>query len=81
MEDPFDGVPSWIEQVAAAVFYVSEWATEVAVFDNALRGEFHFLSASEIPIVDTRGVEAAFMSLGEAIVVDRAVAIGSQRHT
>lgn len=43
---------AWVEKVRPLrLFFTNEFGTEVAVFDNLIRGEFHFSSIDEIDVV------------------------------
>jgi lincosamide nucleotidyltransferase len=63
-------VRSWVEQVApVSLLVVNEFGTHVAIFENLVRGEFHFASAAEIDTVRSwPGVSAP---IDEMIIVDR----------
>src|SRR5699024_8661822 len=42
----------WLNEVASyTLLYQNEYGTEVVIFENLIRGEFHFLSESEMNII------------------------------
>src|SRR5690625_5386648 len=42
----------WLNEVASyTLLYQNEYGTEVVIFENLIRGEFHFLSESEVNII------------------------------
>src|SRR5699024_12640435 len=42
----------WInERASYTLLYQNEYGTEVVIFENLIRGEFHFLSESEMNII------------------------------
>ncbi len=62
----------WVEQIApVAVYYRNEFGIATAVFDNLIRGEFHFDRASDIKSVSTWGETDWFPSLKSALVADK----------
>lgn len=61
----------WLERIAPIeMHYVNEFGTDTAVFDNAVRGEFHFESASTLPELK-EWENAWFPSLEAAVALDR----------
>ena len=62
---------SWVGRVAPlGLYYVNEFGSGTAVFEDLVRGEFHFEAASNVGLVDAW--EAAwFPSLGSAVLVDK----------
>lgn len=61
----------WVGQVAPVLlYYVNEFGNGTAIFENMVRGEFHFERASKRDLID--GWEAAhFPSLERAVVADK----------
>ena len=57
------------------MFFKNEHGTEVAVFDNLVRGEFHFLPAGEIGVVKSWEGLTSFEYAEEMILVDKAGAL------
>lgn len=61
----------WIGQILPLeLYYVNEFGNGTAIFDNLIRGEFHFEKASAVGLVDEWQV-SWFPSLGSAVLVDR----------
>ena len=62
---------AWVGQIAPlALYYVNEFGNGIAIFENLIRGEFHFEAASEVGLVDA-WESAWFPSLGSAVLVDK----------
>jgi lincosamide nucleotidyltransferase len=61
----------WVGQIAPLeLYYVNEFGNGTAIFENLVRGEFHFEAASNVGLVD--GWESAwFPSLESAVLVDK----------
>ena len=58
---------AWVGQIAPlALYYVNEFGNGIAIFENLIRGEFHFEAASEVGLVDA-WESAWFPSLGSAV--------------
>ena len=53
------------------MFFTNEHGTEVAVFDNLVRGEFHFLPAEEVGVVKTWAGLTSFEHADQMILVDK----------
>jgi lincosamide nucleotidyltransferase B/F len=51
-------------------YYVNEFGNGTAIFENLVRGEFHFEAASNVRLVDA-WESAWFPSLGSAALVDK----------
>ena len=62
---------AWVAQIAPLyLYYVNEFGNGTAIFENLVRGEFHFEAASKVGLVDAW--EAAwFPSLESAVLVDK----------
>jgi lincosamide nucleotidyltransferase len=44
---------AWVGQIAPlALYYVNEFGNSTAIFENLVRGEFHFEAASNVGLVD-----------------------------
>ena len=72
-DEALEGVDpvAWIESIApVALYFVNEFGVGTALFENLVRGEFHFERASEIAQVDTWAGSSWFPCLGDAILVD-----------
>lgn len=72
-DEAFDSLEeeAWVRQIAPLdLYYVNEFGNGTAIFENLVRGEFHFEAASNVGLVDTW--EAAwFPSLESAVLVDK----------
>jgi lincosamide nucleotidyltransferase len=64
---------AWVSRVAPVeLYFVNEFGVGTAIFDNMIRGEFHFDRASDIPKIDESWKETDwFPSLGATLVLDR----------
>jgi lincosamide nucleotidyltransferase B/F len=62
---------AWVSQIAPRdLYYVNEFGNGTAIFENLIRGEFHFEAASNVRLVDT-WESAWFPSLESAVLVDK----------
>jgi lincosamide nucleotidyltransferase B/F len=62
---------AWVGQIAPpALYYVNEFGNGTAIFENLVRGEFHFEAASNVGLVDA-WESAWFPSLESAVLVDK----------
>jgi lincosamide nucleotidyltransferase B/F len=62
---------AWVGQIAPLeLYYVNEFGNGTAIFENLVRGEFHFEAASDVGLVDT-WENAWFPSLESAVLVDK----------
>jgi lincosamide nucleotidyltransferase len=62
---------AWVAQIAPlALYYVNEFGNGTAIFENLVRGEFHFEAASDVGLVDAWD-SAWFPSLESAVLVDK----------
>lgn len=63
---------AWLEAVCpVAAYFVDDFGHNTALFENGVRGEFHFLRASEVPIVESWQGHGWFPSLDAAVLLDR----------
>ena len=61
----------WVAQIAPLeLYYVNEFGNGAAIFENLVRGEFHFEAASNVGLVDA-WESAWFPSLESAVLVDK----------
>jgi lincosamide nucleotidyltransferase B/F len=62
---------AWLAQVSpVALYYVNEFGNGAAIFDNLVRGEFHFERASDVGLVDAW--ETAYLpSLESTVLADK----------
>ena len=69
---------AWVEQLAPVqLFFADDFGHFTAIFDNLIRGEFHFESSEDMARVSTWKGNAWFPSLASAVLVDRS---GALRH-
>jgi lincosamide nucleotidyltransferase B/F len=62
---------AWVGQIAPlALYYINEFGNGTAIFENLVRGEFHFEAVSHVGLVDA-WESAWFPSLGSAVLVDK----------
>ena len=62
---------AWVNQVAPAdLYYVNEFGSGTAIFEDLIRGEFHFKAASNMGLVGSWET-AWFPSLESAVLVDK----------
>ena len=62
---------AWVAEIAPLdLYYVNEFGNGTAIFENLVRGEFHFEAASNVGLVDA-WESAWFPSLGSAVLVDK----------
>jgi lincosamide nucleotidyltransferase len=62
---------AWVAQIAPLyLYYVNEFGNGTAIFENLVRGEFHFEAASNVGLVDA-WESAWFPSLESAVLVDK----------
>ena len=72
------GEEAWVGQIAPLdLYYVNEFGNGTAIFENLIRGEFHFEAASNVGLVDTWET-AWFPSLESAVLVDKTGELSSQ---
>jgi lincosamide nucleotidyltransferase B/F len=72
-DEALDGLEekAWVTQIAPLdLYYVNEFGNASAIFENLVRGEFHFEAASNTDLVDTWET-AWFPSLESAVLVDK----------
>jgi lincosamide nucleotidyltransferase B/F len=62
---------AWVSQIAPAdLYYTNEFGNGTAIFEDLIRGEFHFEAASNIGLIDAWET-AWFPSLKSAVLVDK----------
>jgi len=62
---------AWVAQIAPLeLYYVNEFGNGTAIFENLVRGEFHFEAASNVGLVDA-WESAWFPTLESAVLVDK----------
>ena len=64
----------WVSRISpVGLYFVNEYGNGTAIFENLVRGEFHFEGASEIPTVVGESMRDAdwLPSLKDALILDR----------
>src|SRR3712207_5447903 len=72
-DEALDGLEeeAWVSQIAPlALYYVNQFGNGSAIFENLVRGEFHFEAASNVGLVDAWET-AWFPSVESAVLVDK----------
>lgn len=63
---------SWIDSIEKIeLLFVNEFGTEVAVFENLVRGEFHFMSVGQVGIINSWIGLVSFEYWEDMILVDK----------
>lgn len=63
---------NWLEQIAPIeIFYVNEFGVTAVVFQNLVRGEFHFYKISDVSIAETWEGTVSFARLEDTLIVDK----------
>jgi len=62
----------WVGRIMPFVlFFTNEHGTEVAIFENMVRGEFHFLELGQVDIVKSWETQTSFEYADKMILVDK----------
>ncbi|EMM3972835.1 Lnu(F)/Lnu(G) family lincosamide nucleotidyltransferase, partial [Salmonella enterica] len=63
---------SWLNAVSpVAAYFPDDFGHHTALFENGIRGEFHFMRKSDIPVISTWQGYGWFPSLEAAVLLDR----------
>lgn len=63
---------SWLDAVSpVAAYFLDDFGHHTALFQNGVRGEFHFNRASDLPVIASWRGYGWFPSLDAAVVLDR----------
>src|SRR5690606_29472485 len=63
---------TWVNQIYPTVLYfTNEYGSEVAIFENLIRGEFHFLTVNEIDIIKSWEGFVSFSDFNKMNVIDK----------
>lgn len=63
---------AWLNQIAPVeLFYVNEFGNSTAIFDNLVRGEFHFDPASKMADLEQYRNRVRFPTLETTLIVDK----------
>src|SRR5690606_6314913 len=70
-KEKFSG-ENWTNQIHPTVLYfTNEYGSEVAIFDNLIRGEFHFLSVNEMDIIKSWEGMVSFSDFDKMNIIDK----------
>ena len=62
----------WVNQIhPVALYFINEYGSEVAIFENMVRGEFHFLKIDEIEIIKSWDGMVAFSDFEQMNLIDK----------
>lgn len=62
----------WVNKICETLlFFTNEFGTEVAIFENMIRGEFHFLPTKEVHIIKSWEGFVSFEYYKEMMLVDK----------
>ena len=62
----------WVNQIhPVALYFTNEYGSEVAIFENIVRGEFHFLKTEEIEIIKSWDGIVAFSDFDQMNLIDK----------
>ena len=62
----------WVNQIhPVALYFTNEYGSEVAIFKNMVRGEFHFLKTEEIEIIKSWDGIVAFSDFDQMNLIDK----------
>ena len=63
---------AWLDAISpVAAFFADDFGHETALFSNTIRGEFHFLRRSDLPVVATWHEHGWLPSLDAGVLLDR----------
>lgn len=63
---------SWISNIhPISLYFINEYGSEVTIFENMIRGEFHFLATDKIDIIKSWDGLASFSEFDKMILVDK----------
>src|SRR5690554_5123569 len=69
---------AWLNAVSpVAAYFLDDFGHRTALFENGIRGEFHFLRGSEIPVISTWKGYGWFPTLEAAVMLDRSGALSA----
>ncbi|WP_452176662.1 aminoglycoside 6-adenylyltransferase [Haoranjiania flava] len=62
----------WVNQIyPTALYFTNEYASEVAIFENLIRGEFHFLTVNEIDVIKSWEGFVSFSDFDQMSLIDK----------
>src|SRR5690554_1548570 len=63
---------NWVSQIhPMALYFTNEYGSEVAIFENMVRGEFHFLTNSEMDVIKSWDGLVEFSDYDKMVLVDK----------
>src|SRR5690606_11342314 len=63
---------NWVNQIhPLALYFTNEFGSEVAIFENMIRGEFHFLTNDQMEIIKSWDGLVEFSDFNRMILVDK----------
>ena len=62
----------WVNQIyPTAIYFTNEYGSEVAIFENLIRGEFHFLTVNEIDVIKSWEGFVTFSDFDQMNIIDK----------
>lgn len=62
----------WVSEIhSLSMYFTNEYGSEVAIFDNLIRGEFHFLGVDDLPVITSWDGLVKFSDFDNMILVDK----------
>lgn len=62
----------WVNQIyPTALYFTNEYGSEVAIFENLIRGEFHFLTLDEIDVIRSWEGAVSFSDFDQMQLIDK----------
>jgi len=63
---------NWVSQIhPLALYFTNEYGSEVAIFENMIRGEFHFMTNSEMDVIKSWDGLVEFSDFDNMVLVDK----------
>ena len=63
---------NWVSQIhPLALYFTNEFGSEVAIFENMIRGEFHFLTNDQMEVIKSWDGLVEFSDFDKMILVDK----------
>lgn len=63
---------NWVSQIhPLALYFTNEYRSEVAIFENMIRGEFHFLTNDQMEVIKSWDGLVEFSDFDKMILVDK----------
>jgi lincosamide nucleotidyltransferase len=63
---------NWVSQIhPLALYFTNEYGSEVAIFENMVRGEFHFLTTKEMEVIKSWDGLVEFSDFDKMVLVDK----------